>query len=201
MKQAFIHISIFALFTLVFSTLAGCSGPATSNNAVAGSETNTQGAKEKTPAPNSRPLSTEITEAELKEIKGANFKLSDKKGKVVLLNLWATWCGPCRGEMPTLVKLQDQFKDQGFEVIGLNTDDESTDKIGPFAEEMKLNYTIVWSTGAFQNELLKISKFPGIPQSFLIDRDGNLRAVFTGGGPDTIRKLDESVTRLVQEQS
>lgn len=198
MKQVFINLALFALFTFIFSSLAGCGGSGTSNNAVSGS--NTQAAKDKPPAPNARPLSAEITEAELKEIKGATFKLSDKKGKVVLLNFWATWCGPCRGEMPVLVKLQDQFREQGFEVIGLNTDDEPVDKINPFAEEMKLNYTIVWSTGAFQSELLKISKFPGIPQSFLIDRDGNLRAVFTGGSPDTIRKLEENVTRVVQEQ-
>jgi thiol-disulfide isomerase/thioredoxin len=143
------------------------------------------------------PIATAIAQSDIKNLDGSTFKIADKKGKVLLLNMWATWCGPCRAEMPALVKMQDGFREQGLEIIGLNSDNESVEDINNFAQAMKLNYTLVWPDTKLQNDLLKISQFGGIPQSFLIDRDGNLRGVFRGSNPADVRKMEDLVAKVV----
>jgi thiol-disulfide isomerase/thioredoxin len=130
---------------------------------------------------------------------GKSFDITTERGNVVMLNLWATWCGPCRSEMPALVKMQDAHRDKGFEVLGLNTDDETVEDINRFAGEMKLNYTLVWADTAVQAALLNISKFNGIPQSFIVDREGNLRGVFKGANPADVKKMQELVEMIVNE--
>ena len=144
------------------------------------------------------PLAEKAAQAEMKHLDGSVSKVSDRKGKVLLLNMWATWCGPCRAEMPTLVKMQDEHRDKGFEIIGLNTDDGDTkEMVEKFAADLKLNYTLVWANTDMQNALLKISNFGGIPQSFVIDRDGNLRGVFRGANPADIKKMEELVAQVI----
>ena len=144
-----------------------------------------------------------LTEAEIKNIDGTTFKLQDRKGQVLLLNLWATWCGPCRGEMPHLIAMQDKYSDKNFKVIGLNTDDEGVDEIKEFAAEMRLNYELAWLDQKTTMGLFRYTRFNAIPQSFLIDREGRLRAVFTGGGPRIVGQMKEAVDKLVNgtEQS
>jgi len=144
-------------------------------------------------------LPENLAQADLENLDRTTTKIADHKGKVLLLNLWATWCGFCRQEMPLLVKMQDEHRDEGFEVLGLNIDDESIDEVNSFAQEMKLNYSLVWSNAKTTNELLRISKFQGIPQSFLVDRDGNLRGVFTGANPANLKKMEDLVASLVNE--
>jgi len=117
----------------------------------------------------------------------------------LLLNLWATWCGPCREEMPQLVAMEDEFKAKDFKVIGLNIDNETPEKIQPFAERMKLNYELAWADENLYRGLLKVSKFDGIPQSFLLDREGRLRGVFLGGSQKVIRQMRENVEKVVNE--
>ena len=102
--------------------------------------------------------------------------------------------------MPSLVKMQDEHRDKGFEIIGLNTDDGDTkEMVEDFAAELKLNYTLVWADTAMQNGLLKISNFNGIPQSFIVDREGNLRGAFRGGGKAEVKKMEELVAKVVAE--
>lgn len=201
MKELIRNSFLLVVFAIAFSALTNCGG-SSSNVATGTNGTTTAGspeaAKEKTPS-EYPPLATSVAQADIKNLDGSTFKVADKKGKVVLLNMWATWCGPCRGEMPALVKLQNEYGSKGFEIIGLNTDDEDIEKINQFAQSMNLNYTLAWADTRTQVELLRISKFQGIPQSFLIDRDGNLRGVFTGGGASTIQKLDELVPKVVSE--
>jgi thiol-disulfide isomerase/thioredoxin len=144
------------------------------------------------------PIASAVANADLKNLDGSTFKVADRKGKVLVLNLWATWCGPCRQEMPTLVRMQETHGKDQLEIIGLNTDDESVELINEFAANMKLNYTLVWADTATQAALLKISQFGGIPQSFVIDRDGNLRGVFRGAGPADVRKMEELVAKVVR---
>lgn len=144
-------------------------------------------------------IASAVATAEIKGLDGSVYTINDKQGKILLLNLWATWCGPCRSEMPALVRLQEAHSTQGFEVIGLNTDDEDVQLINDFAVELKLNYPIAYASTKLQSDLLKISKFPGIPQSFLLDREGRLRGVFRGANPADIAKMEQVVTKLVNE--
>ena len=196
-----------ALVVFAASIFAGCSRTASRSQETAQS-VNSAPPKNDAPAnaPQSAdksnkfpPLPVVVAQADIKQLDGTSIKLGDKKGKVMLLNMWATWCGPCRGEMPTFIELQDKYRDKNFEIIGLDVDDESADEITSFKNELKLNYTLAWSDETVQKELVNISKFTGIPQSFLIDRDGNLRGVFVGGGKKVLSQLVESVDQAVNE--
>ena len=204
MRSIFKNLFLFVIFAVALSTLTNCSGSQQAANGNAGVPeqsskspgTIAQSEGKKTDYP---PIATAVAEAEIKNLDGSTWKVADKKGKVLLLNMWATWCGPCRSEMPTLVKLQEAHGEKGFEVIGLNTDDETVDDINKFAADMNLNYSLVWADTGLQNALLKISKFAGIPQSFIIDRDGNLRGVFKGANPADVKKMSELVELIVNE--
>lgn len=195
MKFVVRNTALFIFLAIALAGFAACGG---GNNGGGGNAANTAGTTTK--KSDYPPVPAPIMQAELKGLDGAAFKLEDYKGKVVLINLWATWCGPCKGEMPHLVELQNTHRDRGFEILGLDTDESDTEaKVKTFAEEMKLNYTLGWIDEKTYNELLKISKFPGIPQSFLISRDGHLLGVFTGGSPSTIAKLKDIVGKTVNE--
>ena len=202
MREVLKHSVIFIALVIAFSSLWACTSTETtqlnaSPNVPAANETNA--AAEKTPS-DYPPIPNAIAQSDLKNLDNSTFKIADKKGKVLLLNLWATWCGPCRSEMPKLVKMQDEHRDQNFEIIGIDTEDQDTaDDINAFAKEMKLNYTLVWGDADLQNELVKITNFPGIPQSFLIDRDGRLRGIFKGANPSDVKKMEELVAKVVSE--
>lgn len=204
MRSTFIKPALFVVLTAAIVFITSCSGTVTSQKGpvdgngqpVANVAPNAETEKKKSDYP---PIASAVAQADVKNLDGTTFKVADKKGKVLLLNMWATWCGPCRAEMPTLVKMQDEHRARDFEVIGLNTDDETVEQINEFASNMKLNYTLVWADTGMQSALLKISKFGGIPQSFIIDRDGNLRGVFRGANPADIKKMEELVAMVVAE--
>jgi thiol-disulfide isomerase/thioredoxin len=202
MRNIFKGSVFFVVIVIVISGFSGCSGgPAPQNSAENSSQPVASGSpakpeKKKNDYP---PIPSAVAQSDLKNLDGTTFKVADKKGKVLLLNLWATWCGPCRAEMPALVKMQDAHRDKGFEVLGLNTDDETVEDINNFAADMKLNYTLVWADTAMQAALLNISKFNGIPQSFIVDREGNLRGVFKGANPADVKKMQELVEMIVNE--
>ena len=159
MRSIFKNLFLFVIFAVAVSTFTNCSGSQqaangsgeSSQQAPATVGANAEPAKKKSDYP---PIATAVAEADIKNLDGSTWKVADKKGKVLLLNMWATWCGPCRSEMPTLVKLQETHGEKGFEVIGLNTDDETVDDINKFASDMKLNYTLVWADTDLQNSLV-----------------------------------------------
>lgn len=143
------------------------------------------------------PAPTGLMTASLTKLDGTSFKLNDLKGKVLVVNVWATWCGPCRMEIPELVELQGELKDKGLEVIGLNVDDsEDAEMIKAFGKEMNVNYELVRGAPVLFNEFLRISRRNAIPQTFLIDREGRLLGVFLGAGSD-LKKLVENTRRAV----
>jgi len=187
--------ALFIFLAIAFSSFTACNRAGGNSGGGAAN-----GGEQKTKTSEYPPVPAAIMQAELKGLDGAKLKLEDYKGKVVLINLWATWCGPCKGEMPHLIELQNAHKDKGFEILGLDTDESETEaKVKGFAEEMKLNYTLGWVDEKTYNEFLKLSKFPGIPQSFLISRDGHLLGIYTGGSPTTVMKLKDQVGKTVNE--
>jgi thiol-disulfide isomerase/thioredoxin len=206
MKNIFINLALFIVLAAAFSGLTGCSGTVSSQkgpNAEPGPSPlpGNSAPVEQTDAKNSAypPAPALVAQADIKALDGSTFKVEDRKGQIVLLNLWATWCGPCRGEMPELIAMQNKYADKNFKVIGLNTDDEAADDIKDFAAQMKLNYELAWADRPLVTEFFKITRFQAIPQSFLIDREGRLRGVFTGGGPKVIAQMKETVDKVVNE--
>ena len=102
----------------------------------------------------------------------------DFKGKVVIYDVWATWCGPCRMEIPELIQLQTEYKKKGVEVVGIATDREGADKVKPFAKEYKINYAIVLDPKSeFAGPKLQVR---GIPTLFIVDKKGVVRFVHVG---------------------
>ena len=107
----------------------------------------------------------------LTDLQGKKWSLRELKGKVVLVNFWATWCPPCRKEMPDLNTLYARFKDQGFVILAIS--DEEVDKVQPFIAERNIGYPVLLDPGRKVNELFQVE---GIPKSFVYDRDGKLVA-------------------------
>ena len=107
----------------------------------------------------------------LLDLQGKPWHLRDLKGKVVLVNFWATWCPPCRKEMPDLQALYDRYKDQGFLVLSIS--DEETAKVSPFIAERKITYPVLLDPGRKINDAFIVE---GIPKSFVYDREGKMVA-------------------------
>jgi len=107
----------------------------------------------------------------LTDLQGKAWHFQDLRGKVVLVNFWATWCPPCRKEMPDLDTLFNKFKDQGFVVLAIS--DEEAAKVNPFIAERKISYPVLLDPGRAVNELFQVE---GIPKSFVYDRTGKLVA-------------------------
>jgi len=114
----------------------------------------------------------------LKDLNGKNVPLSAYKGQVVLLDFWATWCPPCRREIPGFIDLYTQYKSQGLVVLGVSMDDSTSD-VKKFARELRMNYPIVLGYGRDDVEKA-FGPLPGMPTSFIIARDGRICGRHTG---------------------
>ena len=131
-------------------------------------------------------LPREILDAENRAASGsAPIKFSDYSGKVLFVNLWATWCGPCRIETPELVRLNKEYQSRGVEMIGLSTEDPeaSAQSVMRFVREYEVNYQIGWATREVAQKLMQGRT--SIPQSFIIARDGRILRRFIGFNPET----------------
>ena len=146
-------------------------------------------------------LTQAVLDAENPGAKGAPIKLSDYSGKVMLVNLWATWCGPCRMETPELVKLNKEFKDRGVEVIGLSTEDPdgSAESVNEFVRAYKVDYQIGWAKREVALALMQGRT--NIPQSFIIARDGRILKRFIGFNPQsTPPQLKQALEQALAEK-
>lgn|ERR1041384_292594 len=108
---------------------------------------------------------------ELQTLDGRTVKLSDFRGKLVVLNFWATWCAPCRVEMPWLIDFQRPYKEQGLEVVGVSMDDGEQQQVADFVKEMKVNYTVLKGNHEVGDEYGGV-RF--LPQTFIVGRDSKI---------------------------
>lgn len=138
------------------------------------------------PAPRP-PLPASILNMELKDITGEPFKLSSYAGKVVIVNIWATWCGPCRKEIPDLIKVSNEYKSRGVEVIGVTNENpiESEAVVKDFVAAQNIPYRIVWGTESFSLGLMQGNVRNVVPQSFVITGDGRVVGHLTGFNEST----------------
>jgi thiol-disulfide isomerase/thioredoxin len=107
----------------------------------------------------------------LKTLDGKTVELTKLKGKAVLVNFWATWCPPCRAEIPDFIKAYDVYKSKGFEIVGIALDEDGWTAVKPFMEKNKINYPIVLGDMKVVEDYGNPS---GIPTSFFIDKNGNI---------------------------
>jgi thiol-disulfide isomerase/thioredoxin len=118
-------------------------------------------------------------------------KMADYKGKVVLLNFWATWCGPCKVEIPAFVELYDQYKDKGLVIVGVSVDD-SPEQLQAFMKEYSMNYPVLQMTPDVETAF---GPFYGYPTSFFIARDGTICVKHLG--PATKEQFEREIKALL----
>ena len=129
----------------------------------------------------------------LQDLQGKQVKLSDFRGKAVLLNFWATFCGPCKVEMPWLVELQKQYGPQGFEIVGVALDDSGKETIEKFAKQMGVNYTILQGQDAVGDAYGAV----GLPATYYIDRSGKI--VDSALGLVTRSEIENNIKKSLAE--
>jgi len=129
----------------------------------------------------------------VKDMHGADVRLADYKGKVILLNYWATWCGPCKVEIPDLIALYDQYKDKGFVVLGVSQDDDP-ETLRTFASTFKMNYPVL--VGRDHPDLIDAQgPLWGLPTTYLIARDGSICSRHLG--PARKQDFEREITPLL----
>ena len=127
-------------------------------------------------AQNSRSLE-QAPQFTLKDVEGKTVRLSDYNGKVVLINFWATWCPPCRAEMPEFVRLQREHAKQGLQIIGITYPPERKDRVVRFARSIKVNYPIILGTREFK---ARYSSDETLPLTIVINREGKVSDIISG---------------------
>jgi peroxiredoxin len=191
-------LTLLAVGLLSALGLSSCNSSDVPNNAPANRvttapPTNAQPATNAPPATNVPTaafvsLPQNLRDTKLQTIDGQSLKLSDFANKVLIVNIWATWCGPCRLEMPELVKMSDEYKSRGLVVIGLATTyNEQNDptRVKNFIRAQNVNYRIVWDDGTMAAPLVQLVQAQSvIPQSFVISRDGRIVKHFQGFNPN-----------------
>lgn len=161
--------------------------------------------------PPSKPVKTSATTlamppvvlaTELKSANGQPIKLSNYSGKVLLVNLWATWCAPCRRETPELVRLHKEYHDRGLEMVGLSTEDPvaSAQTVQQFVQQYQIDYPVGWATREVTIALMQMSGKTSIPQSFIVTRDGHIKKLFSGFHPiDTPPLLKQAIEEALTD--
>jgi peroxiredoxin len=131
----------------------------------------------------------------LKSSSGENLRLSEYRGDVVMINFWATWCGPCRQEMPLLDELYTRYERVGFNLLGVNIDDDSR-RAMQMIEELGVNFPVLFDA---QKEVSKLYDVEAMPVTVLVDREGNVRYVHHGYKPGYEDKYLDQVRSLLRE--
>ncbi len=146
------NIGVLLSVSAIFS-LCGCSGNSSANGRASAKSDNRK------PAP----------DFTLTDANGTSVKLSDYRGKVVLLNFWATWCGPCQVEIPWFIEFEQEYKSKGFEVVGVSMDEDGWKAVKPYVAEHKVNYRVLLGNDTVTQLYGGVES---LPTTFIIDRDG-----------------------------
>ena len=131
----------------------------------------------------------------LKDPSGTAVSLSARKGKVVLLDVWATWCHGCATEIPWFVEFAHKYKERGLTVIGVSADDDGWTSVRPFVKEHRMNYPVVLSS----DDLAKRYEVTALPVTFLIDRNGAIAVVHAGLPKGGKAEVEGEIVRLLSE--
>ncbi len=131
----------------------------------------------------------------LKSSAGKNLKLSEYRGDVVMINFWASWCGPCRQEMPLLEELYQQYESLGFTILGVNVEADST-KAKDMLKSIPVSFPVLYDT---TSKVSKLYDVVAMPSTVLVDRDGNMRYLHQGYKPGYAEQYQQQVRKLIRE--
>jgi thiol-disulfide isomerase/thioredoxin len=129
----------------------------------------------------------------LDRLEGQQLRLSELRGRVVMLNFWATWCGPCRAEIPELNAMQKDMKDQGLTIIGVSWDD-TVEGVREFQQELPQDYTVLMNGEGVQS---LFGGIPSLPTTYIIDREGRIRQKIIGARGRTV--FEAAIKPLLDE--
>ena len=132
----------------------------------------------------------------LKSFEGREITLSQLKGKVVLLDFWATWCGPCRESIPHLIQLYKDYRESGFELVGINVDKGDREVVRRFILSMDIPYPVVTAP----EDVVRSYRVTGIPATFLIDKEGKIRERVVGYSSAIVQQITAKVAALTSEK-
>jgi thiol-disulfide isomerase/thioredoxin len=122
--------------------------------------------------------------------------LSNLKGKVILLDFWATWCGPCRESIPHLIQVYKTYRENGFEMIGISLDKGDATVVRNFVKSMDIPYPIVMAT----EEVTRNYRVTSIPTTFFIDKEGKIRERITGFNSTIAQQMNSKIADLITEK-
>jgi cytochrome c-type biogenesis protein len=168
------------IFTTLFSI--GCGNTASTNSVENKQVTTNAAAVSKKDSSKLEAMPAALMQAQLKTIDGKTFKLEDYKGKVLLVNLWATWCMPCIKEMPEIQRLSDEMKDN-FQAVSITNfnEENSEDAVKKFLVDKKFTYQQGIADESIMNSLVKQAKIEAIPVNFVLTKDGKIVKTLVGG--------------------
>lgn len=131
----------------------------------------------------------------LKSKENGNIRLSEQRGNIVLVNFWASWCGPCRAELPEMEALYQEYQDLGFEILAVNVDDEES-KADVLLDDIEVTFPVLYDTAGDVSKLYDVN---AMPTTVIIDRDGNQRLLHLGYRAGDEKKYEEAIKILMRE--
>ena len=131
----------------------------------------------------------------LRSLEGNNMRLAEQRGRVVLVNFWATWCGPCKQEMPHLNRLYDKYRNSGFVLLGVNVDEDARQAAGT-ASRLGVKFPVLFDA---DKAVSKLYDLQSMPATVLIDRDGKVRYLHRGYHDGLEESYEKQIRELVKE--